>query len=435
MNTRARSRFVKTISLVAVLALAAGFGAAGASGAWRGARASGASGAGPQAHPAQVCSSSDNGPRNPANPLDAAGFSGTNPLSGAHLFVESPWQYGGDAADAIANDVGLGDLSNEESGTPIPWAQFEARVNRMHLSRSVSYSVHELEKIGNYPQAHQFSLYTAGGSGSAIFTQVQNYLCRMQRTDPSAAAELTTYFIPHGGGCNGGSNPNFDAEVNAFKSAVGNFPALIFVEEDAIDTICWSSPAAIAQREALLKYEIDTLSQLPHALLYVEGGTSDANSPAEVARVLNASDASKIRGFFTNDTHFNWAYKEIKYANKISALTGGLHFAVDTRGDGNGPLLNPHPVTQGIEQLCNPPGRGLGPKPGASNGQSYGMYSPHLDGFVWATTPGESAAPTCPGRSTHYAASGIFDPGIAIGYASRANNRIGPSPRFKSNKW
>ena len=118
---------------------------------------------------------------------------------------------------------------------------------------------------------------------------------------------------------------------------------------------------------------------------------------------------------------------------RTPALTGGLHFVVDTRGDGNGPLLSPHPVTQGIEQLCNPPGRGLGPKPGASNGQSYGMYSPHLDGFVWVTTPGESASPTCPGRSTHYAASGIFDPGIAIGYASRANNRIGPSPRFKRN--
>ncbi len=36
--------------------------------------------------------------------------------------------------------------------------------------------------------------------------------------------------------------------------------------------------------------------------------------------------------------------------------------------------------------------------------------------------------PTCPGRSQHYANSGIFDENIAVGYASRANNRIGPSP-------
>jgi len=420
MHARAKSSFVIVIGLITVLALVARTSASRAS---------------PKPRQAAQCSSSDTGPRNPANPLDTTGFTGTDPLDNADLFVESPWQYGGDAADVIADDVGLGYLSSKESGTPIPWPRFEARVNRMHMSRAVAYKVHMLEKIGSYPQAHQFSLYTAGGSGSAIFTQVQNYLCRMRRTYPGAAAEMTTYFVKHGGGCNPEDNPNFDAEVNAFKDAVANFPALIFIEEDGIDTICWKSPAAVSEREAQLKYEIDQLSRLPHALLYVEGGTSDANSPAEAARVLNASDAAKTRGFFTNDTHFNWAYKEIQYGNKVSALTGGLHFVIDTRGDGNGPLKNPHPVTQGNEQLCNPPGRGLGPKPGASNGQSYGMYSPHLDGFVWVTTPGESAGPTCPGRSAHYAASGIFDEGIAIGYASRANNRIGPSPRFESRPW
>jgi Glycosyl hydrolases family 6 len=422
MLSRAKGRFVVTMGLVVVLALAA----------WT--SASGASRGSPKAHPASRCSSSDARPRNPANPLDTAGFTGTDPLDNAHLFVESPWQYGGDAADAIANDVGLGYLSLEESGTPIPWARFVQRINSMHLSRATSFKVRELEKIGNYPQAHQFSVYTAGGSGPAIFTQVQNYLCRMRRTDRTAAAVITTYFIKHDG-CNSGNQPNFEAEVNNLKVAVGNFPALIFVEEDGIDTICWRSPAAVSGRAALLKYEIDTLSRLPHALLYVEGGTSDANSPAEAARVLNAADASKIRGFFTNDTHFNWAYKEIQYGNKVSALTGGLHFVVDTRSDGNGPKLNPHPVTQGVEQLCNPPGRALGPKPGASDGQSYGMYSPHLDGFVWVTSPGESAAPTCPGRSTHYAASGIFDPNIAVSFALRANDRIGPSPRFRTSPW
>jgi hypothetical protein len=168
----------------------------------------------------------------------------------------------------------------------MPWSQFEAQVNAMNLSPSVSFKVHQLEKIGSYPEAH------------------------------TAAAEITTYCIKHGSKCNVSSQPNFDAEVNAVKDAVGNFPALIFVEEDAIDTICWRNGAVVRQREQLLKYEIDTLSQLPHALLYVEGGTSDANNPRQVARVLNASDAYKIRGFFTNDTHFNWAYKEIQFGNK-----------------------------------------------------------------------------------------------------------------------
>src|SRR5271165_4349398 len=126
MSSRAKSRFVITIGLVGALALAV----------W-----TSASGASPKAHAAGQCSSSDAGLHNPANPLDTAGFTGTDPLSGANMFIESPWQYGGDAADAIADEVGLGSLSTKQGGTPIPWAQFEARVNKMHLSRAVSYRV------------------------------------------------------------------------------------------------------------------------------------------------------------------------------------------------------------------------------------------------------------------------------------------------------
>ncbi len=415
----------RLVALIAVVVSVAGWAAATSWGRTHRARAAGY---------ATQCTSPDRAPRNPINPLGTAGFTGSDPLTNARLFVESPWFYGGDAADAIANEVGLGWLSTQWGGSPIPWKSFTRRVNAMHLARFTSFRVHELEKIGQYPQAHQFSLYTAGGSGPAIFTQVQNYLCRIQRTTPGAAAEITTYFLHHSG-CNSGNHSRFTAEVDALRAAVGRFPAVIFVEEDALDTMCWTNPGAVRGRTALLKYEIDQLSKLPHALLYVEGGTVDADSPGNVARVLNASDTHKIRGFFLGDTHFNWAYREIQFGNRVARLTGGLHFVVDTRGVGQGPILNPDPVTQGVEMLCNPPHRGLGPRPGGSNGRSYGMYSRYLDGFVWVTTPGESAAPTCPGRAGHWAPSGIWDEGIAIDYAYHANDRIGPSPRFKSRPW
>jgi hypothetical protein len=394
-----------------------------------------ARGAYPHAAYARQCASRDVTPRDSANPLGNPGLRASDPLAGAHLFVESPWLYGGQAADAIAREVGLGRLASQEAGRATTWARLKARVNSMHLSRPKSFRVHELEKIGDYPQAHQFSLYTAGGSGAAIYTQVQNYLCRMQRTDPGAAAVITTYFVRHAGGCRSGAHPRFAEEVNALKAAVGRFPALIFIEQDAIDTICWRSPSAVNGRAALLKYEIDRLSQLPHALLYVEGGTSDANSPRQAARVLNASDARKIRGFFLNDTHFNWTYEEIKFGNRVSTLTGGLHFVIDTRANGQGPIRNPTPVTQGNEELCNPPHRGLGPKPGASNGMSYGMYSGYLDGFVWVTTPGDSGGSTCPGRPGHWGPAGTFDERLAIDYAAHANDRLGPSPRFRSRRY
>jgi hypothetical protein len=427
---------MKTFVLGAVAAAVLGVAASGLVFAGSPSAAYAVAGSSGSVHAAydRQCSSGDRSGRNPANPLNTAGFSGGNPLAGAHLFVESPWLYGGEAADAIAREVGLARMAHQTGGRPTSWGAFTRRVNRMHLSRAKAFRVHELEKIGAFPQSHQFSLYTAGGSGGAIYTQVQNYLCRMRRIDPGATAVLTTYFIRHNG-CGSGWHPNFVAEVNGLKAAVGRFSALIFVEEDGIDTICWRSQAAVRGRAALLKYEIDQLSQLPHALLYVEGGTSDANSAASSARVLNASDAHKIRGFFLNDTHFNWTAKEIRFGNAVSRMTGGLHFVVDTRANGQGPIRNPDPVHQGNEELCNPPHRGLGPIPGASNGRAYGMYSPHLDGFVWVTTPGTSSGSSCRGRAGHWAPGGVFDEGIAIDFAAHANNRIGPSPRFRSRPY
>jgi len=148
-----------------------------------------------------------------------------------------------------------------------------------------------------------------------------------------------------------------------------------------------------------------------------------------------ATASPRFRAGTLGDTHFNWAENEIQFGNQIAKLTGGLHFVVDTRADGQGPILNPHPSTQGNEQLCNPPHRGLGPKPGASNGKTYGMHSKYLDGFVWVTTPGESTASACPGRPGHWAPPGIFDEGLSIGYASHANNRIDPSLPYQSHPW
>jgi len=54
------------------------------------------------------------------------------------------------------------------------------------------------------------------------------------------------------------------------------------------------------------------MATLPHALVYVEGGNSDSNTPQYAARLLNASDIHRIRGFFTNDTHINWTINEIR---------------------------------------------------------------------------------------------------------------------------
>jgi endoglucanase len=157
-----------------------------------------------------------------------------------------------------------------------------------------------------------------------------------------------------------------------------------------------------------------TSSALAHTVVYVEAGYSDANGPGYTARILNAIGVGKIRGFFTNETHEAWTINEIDWGNRISAMTHGAHFVVNTSDNGEGPKLNPHPTTQGIEDLCNPPGRGLGPRPTTSTGFA------HVDAFVWEHPPGNSSG--CGGGPP----AGVFWPARAEQLSANANGRLGP---------
>ena len=89
-------------------------------------------------------------------------------------------------------------------------------------------------------------------------------------------------------------------------------------------------------------------------------------------------------------------------------LGGGVHFDVSTGGNGRGPKLNPHPTTQGVEDLCNPPGRGLGPYTTQT-----GFY--HDDGFIWIGTPGKSDG-CIPGSPP----TAVFWPTFAVSLARNA---------------
>ena len=57
---------------------------------------------------------------------------------------------------------------------------------------------------------------------------------------------------------------------------------------------------------------------------------------------------------------------------------------MNTGEDGQGPLRPQNIVRSGNEVLCNPVGRGLGPKPTTATG------FPNVDMFAWTSNPGES---------------------------------------------
>jgi endoglucanase len=413
--TRRRTHRLRQLSLLSVLALVA-LAAVQAVLLARTARSHAAAGY------AQECSDPYPANGDPGNPLMLARAPGANPLRGARFFVNGARH--GAAAGAVATLLGQ---APENYPDDLSWPKFRQDLDhgsfaqRLRADPRLRHEVRLLEKIADQPEEQRFSLYSAGGGPGAVFSQVQKLYCYTMSADPGTVPIITTFFLYQAGYCETrqqilANRPRFQRQVDEMAAAIGRRPAVLLLELDAIgSSSCMARNGALSEWEADIAYEIRAVAGLPHTVAYVEGGYSDANGPRYTARALNAVGINRIRGFFTNDTHNQWTINEIRWAERVSRLTHGAHIVVNTATNGRGPLLNPHPATQGVEDLCNAPGRGLGPRPTANTGFK------NVDGFLWSGVPGNSAG-SCRGGT----AAGTFWLARAVGLASRAQGKIGP---------
>jgi hypothetical protein len=371
-----------------------------------------------------VCSDPHSGTRDPSNPLALAAPPGPNPLNGAPFFVDGPAH--GAAAGAIAELLGLNPQNFPDTYS---WAQFRSQLDngryaaRIAGDRALAYKVHNLEKIASEPEPNRFSAFSQGGSPHGIYSQAIKIFCHNMLANPGSVPIINTYFLhpatsdhcPTPGQLRR-AGPLFRQRIDAMARATANRPAVYLVELDGIGSSrCIAKAGSLKIWEADLRYEATKLQSLPHTVVYLEAGYSDANPVGYTAKVLNAAGVRHIRGFWTNDTHLNWTIDEIRWGEKISRRTHGADFVINTAQNGNGPKRNPHPTTQGNEDTCNPPGRGLGPPPTTDTGFA------HVDAFLWSSPPGNSGG-SCHGGPP----SGTFWPQRAIDLAAHANDRLGP---------
>ncbi len=386
------------------------------------------------ARQADACASpSVPGPRDPNNPL-ALPTAPTNgsPLQGANFFVDGPRH--GDAAGAVAQAIGLNPKASSESES---WQEFETR-HADAIARNGT--ARQLAKIADGEETQNISTYSEGGGPGGISGQTTKLLCNNMASDhdPAPVIVFSTFLLyPNDQECAGlgamrAYQGTFHADVNAMASAIGNKRAVILEELDSIAISSCAKGQALNLWLADLKYESNRFSRLPHAVVYAEAGYSDANSAGFTAKRLWNSGVNKVRGFFTNDTHLAWSINEIRWAQDVSddlfTLSHGryrAHFVVNTSQNGQGPKLNPHPVSQGIEALCNPPGRGLGRKPTGDVHPTFdGKDFKYLDGFLWTGVPGRSHGSNCPNGP--WKSGGVFDPRFALELAQGANQKLGP---------
>ena len=316
-------------------------------------------------------------PRDPQNPLDLAASPTTNnPLTGATFFVDPE----SEVAHAARRSPALKTISSE-------------------------------------PGTARFGSFSFGHNGVPnIATAVSRYLTRAEVEEPGTVPLLATYKVVHGLCGHASDTPtdvaSYKGFIDGLAQGIGSYHAVLFLEMDSIITMGCLSRNGQAVREQELQYAINTLtSACPHLVIYLDAGAADALSARHAARYLRRSGVAKIQGFFLNATHFDWTSHEIRYGEQISRLTGGKHFVVNTGDNGRGPLRPPDRVHSGNEVLCNPAGRGLGPRPTADTG------FPNVDMFAWTTNPGESGGPCVPGAPK----TGVFWPAYALMLVRNAN--------------
>jgi endoglucanase len=307
------------------------------------------------------------------------------------------------AAAGAAKPNPLGLPRAADSGNPLTGARFF--IDHENAPSRLVGRFAPLRVIADQPGTARFGAF----SGPDVGRRVSDYLARADRQEPGTVPMLATYRLADGH-CGGwtptsGDVAAYHAFIASFARGVGRHRAVLFLELDALITTPCLSPAGVGIRMGELRDAIGVLNATcPHLVIYVDAGAADAIGASWTAHLLRLAGVAHVQGFLLNSTHFDWTSKEIAYGERISRLTGGKHFVVNTGENGRGPLVPADPAHQGNEVLCNPPGRGLGPRPSTRTG------FPNVDAFAWTTNPGESGGPCVPGAPP----TGAYWPAYAL---------------------
>jgi endoglucanase len=288
-----------------------------------------------------------------------------------------------DPALAITAGNPLGTTTAAATGNPLSGASFfvdhdsEAAVAaRSHPSIGV---------IAREPGTARFGKFSRPDVGVVV----NHYLTKAAAEEPGTVPMLATYRILLGHCGHWADTPadqaSYASFISRFAQGIGDYRAVLYLEEDSLITTPCLSGAGLAIRMAELRDAINVLTaECPRLVIYLDAGAADALPAGRAATLLRRAGVAKIQGFFLNSTHFDWTSREIQYGEQISRMTGGKHFVVNTGDNGRGPLVPHNRVHEGNEVLCNPGGRGLGPLPTSNTGYR------NVDAFAWTTNPGES---------------------------------------------
>jgi len=181
--------------------------------------------------------------------------------------------------------------------------------------------------------------------------------------------------------------------IRKVSAGIGDRPAVVVLEPDALFGIAKkalevSIPAGERpKRLELLRDAVLVFRQNPKVRVYLAAGHPEWLSVVEAGALLQEAGIEYAHGFSLNAAHHFTTKANLEYGRKISALTGGAHFVIDTSRNGAGPFRE---VKKPEDEWCNAPGRRLGDAPTVKTGE------PKCDAFLWLARPGVSDG-TCRG--------------------------------------
>ncbi len=272
----------------------------------------------------------------------------------------------------------------------VDWRHGVVAVHARRLKHRHPGEAAQLDVIARQPDVARWGRWTRV---SQVGLQVSKYLARAQAQQPAAVPELSTYWIVDGKRTHPQCGHYSDSPqrertykrwITHFARGIGDYRAIVFLEVDSLITVGCLDHHGVQVRLQELHDAFEALSADPRVVVYTDAGAADALRAGHAARLLRRAGIGLIQGFFLNATHFDWTKHEIHYGERISRMTGGAHFVVNTAMNGRGPIIPADRAHEGNEDLCSPPGRGLGPLPTFDTGFR------RVDAFAWIATPGRS---------------------------------------------
>ncbi len=242
-----------------------------------------------------------------------------------------------------------------------------------------------LDRIAQQPQG-----LWMGEWNSDIFRAVEHFVGRA--VAENSVPVIIAYNIPHrdaaaaaaGVGESAGglsSKEAYQRWIRNVHAGIGDNPAVVILEPDALPGLPNLSPELQEERLFLFQDAIKVLRQNPKVAVYIDAGHAAWVPAEQMASMLQQAGVEHASGFAVNTSNYRTTEECVEYGHKISELIGGKHFVVDTSRNGAGPYLEAKTET---ESWCNPPGRKLGTPPTTETGD------PLVDGYLWLKRPGES---------------------------------------------